>query len=239
MIFSVEDEELLRTYKRIRNVQKALNADLVSRLPKNTVLESAKRLGLTRGKAMIFNSVHESTVLFDYCLYSARTGGKTPVEWYAAKTPPPPDSDEMTVFRAMLDSYFFIFTVRRVYKGRGISLYNLQKDKEILLMDIGFGETAVPNMLLAGRILSFQDFHMSAGAFLPLSDKPVMDAVMPIVDKWLLDHPEWGRTKPSPGLEANVSAQIIRAALRAGAMDSVEYQEMTEAVRNKKRPPID
>lgn len=38
-------------------------------------------------------------------------------------------SDEMTVLRAMLDSYFFIFVVRRVYKGRGILLYNFRKAK--------------------------------------------------------------------------------------------------------------
>lgn len=226
MIFSVEDDELLRTYKRIRAVQQAMNADLTSRLPKNVILESAKRLGLTRGKVLIFNSVHESSVLFDYCLYSVRTGGKTAVEWYAAKTPPPPDSDEMTVLRAMLDSYFFIFVVRRVYKGRGVLLYNFRKDEELLLIDIGFGESAVPDMVFAGRILPFRDFHMSAGAFLPLYDEPVSNAVMPVVDRWLQDHPEWGRTKLSPGLEANVSAQIIRAALKAGAMDAVEYSDI-------------
>lgn len=228
MAFSSEDDDLLSAYKRLRNVLTTMNREFFRRLPKNSLHECAKKLGLAKGKVLVFKDPNETAALFDYCLYNFRTGGKSVIERYAEQTPPPHRSDEMTVLRAMIDSFFSVFQVRQVYKGRGVLLYNFFKKDEVFLMDIGLGDSAIVEMPFAGRILRFAGFHMSAGALLPLYEEPVSEAVAPVMDKWLLHHPDMGRTKLSPALEANFSAQFIRAALRAGALGTVNYADINE-----------
>ncbi|MGA2403280.1 MAG: hypothetical protein ABSG91_16490 [Syntrophobacteraceae bacterium] len=224
-MISSKDDELLDTYKRLRNVNKALNGQFIRQLAKKSVLECAKKLGLAKGKVMIFDSEDEFPALMDFCLYNSRMGGKTVIERYAQQTPPPPESDEMKVLQAMLDSYFSVFMVERVYTGRGVSLSSFGQE-QVFLMDLGLGDTAVSGMSMAGRVLPFPDFHMSAGALLPLYEETVIKAVSPILEKWLLHHPDMGRTKLSPGLSSAFSAQVVRAALRAGALKSVKYSDV-------------
>ncbi len=90
------------------------------------------------------------------------------------------------------------------------------------------GGTTDSRMAFAGRILPFADFHMSAGALLPLFAKPVIEAVACIIKKWELQHPEMGLTRLPPRLEAGFSAQVIRAAMRAGALDNISYSDIIE-----------
>jgi hypothetical protein len=228
MVFTFEDDELFRTYKRLRNVLNAMNQELIRHLTRNSIQESARKLGLARGKTLVFSNPHEAAVLFDYCLYNSRSGGKTVIERYAEKTPPAPESDETTVLHAMLDSFFSVFQVRQVHKGRGVLLIEFFGKYELFLMDIGLGDTAVPDMPLAGRVLPFDDFYISSGALLPLHEEPVSEAVIPIMERWLLNRLDMTHSKLSPGLEASFSAQLIRAALRGGALETVRYSDMRE-----------
>lgn len=228
MVSSSEGDELLRTYRRLRNLLKDMNKDFIRRLPRNSLMECAKKLGLTKGKVMVFNSPDETSILLDYCLFNSRTGGKSVFERYTEQTPPPPQSDEMTVLRAIMDSYFSVFQVRQVYKGRGVLFHDFFKKDEVLLMDIGLGDTGHVEMIMAGRILPFDGFHMSTGALLPLWEESVVEAVAPIMDKWLQQHPDMAHARLSPALEANFSAQLIRAALRAGAIERVNYLDVEE-----------
>ncbi|MDR3567305.1 MAG: hypothetical protein P4L43_04680 [Syntrophobacteraceae bacterium] len=221
-----EGNEAIGEYIRLRNVLKMINRELMNRLPQKTIMECAKKLGLAKSKILVFNNPNETSVLIDYCIYCFRTGGKTVIERHAGERPPPTQADERTVLAAMVASYFSVFMVRRVYKGRGVLLYDFFKKHEVILMDIGLGDSAVLDMAFAGRILPFADFHMSAGAFLPLFELPVIEVVAPIMEKWRLSHPNMHSTWLSPGLEVSFSAQIIRAALRAGALDSANYSDI-------------
>jgi hypothetical protein len=224
MIFS-KDDELLETYKRLRNIQKALNELLLKHVSKKSLFECAKKLGLARGKVLVFDSPVEISVLEDYCLYSARMGGKNAIELYMERTPPPPESDEMRILQAMLDSHFSIFMVEKVYAGRGVSLSSFGEE-EVLLMDVGLGDSAVPGVSLAGRVLPFPNFCMFTGVALPVYDEPVNRAVLPVLEKWLINHPDVGRAKFSAGLSASFSAEVIRVALRAGALKSVKHADI-------------
>lgn len=220
-----KDDELIETYKRLRNVQKALNEQFLRQIPKKQLLECAKKLGLAKGKVMVFDSPDEIPVLVDFCQYNSRMGGKNAIELYVQRTPPLPESDEMQVLQAMLDSHFSVFMVEKVYVGRGVLLSSFGQE-EVFLMDLGLSDTAVSGMSMAGRVLPFPNFYMSAGALLPLYEEPVNKAVLPILEKWLLHYPDMGRTKLSPRLSASFSAEVIRVALRAGALKSVEYADI-------------
>jgi hypothetical protein len=228
MAFFSEDSETLGMYTRLRQVLKKLNSELMQSLSRSSILESAKKLGLAEGNVLVFDNPEETSVLFDYCLYCSRMGGKTVSERYIERTPPLPQSDEMVVLRAMIDSFYSVFQVGQVYKGRGVSLYDFFRKNDVFLVDIGLSDTAVSDMPFAGGILPFADFHISAGALLPLFEKPVIEAVAPIMEKWRLHHPDMDRGKLSPGLEGSFSAQLIRAALRTGALENARYTGITE-----------
>lgn len=222
-----EDNEAIKTYIRLRNVLKMMHQELMHRLPQKAIMECAKKLGLAKGKVLVFSNPDETSVLIDYCLYCHRTGGKTVIDRYAEKKPPPSQSDEKTVLVAMSASYFSVFMIRQAYKSRGVLLYDFYKKRDVLLMDIGLGDSGVSDLALAGRVLPFSGYHMTAGAFLPLFEPPVIEAVAPIMERWRLDHPDMDKTWLSPGLEASFSAQIIRAALRTGALGNVNYSDVT------------
>jgi hypothetical protein len=79
-------------------------------------------------------------------------------------------------------------------------------------------------MALTGRVLPWKDYYITSGAIMPLP-KPVIDTtVMPLVQKLLQRRNTTEGMILTPGEESIVSAQIIRAALRANALKGVEYQ---------------
>ena len=87
--------DLLDRYKRIREVRFRLNNLLVGTIPKKTLEDCGRKLGLFRKGTLVFGSEDEMSVLMDYCLYHPEPDGRNLVAKYLEKSPPPADSDEM------------------------------------------------------------------------------------------------------------------------------------------------
>jgi hypothetical protein len=223
--FKGKEDELLNRYKQLRERGRALNHLLVEQLPKAAIHECAKKLGLLKGATLVLGNEDELSVLFDYCLYTHRRGGKNVIDRYLETSPPPATSDEMLLLKAMSNSYYSLFLVEDVQTGKGATLRDLLRDKTLFLMDIGMGQSAVPGLMFAGRVLPLADFHMSSGAVIPLQGEGVRQEVMLILKKFL-QHKKEGDVLFSPGQEAAFSAQIIRALLRAGALDTLMYRDI-------------
>jgi hypothetical protein len=221
-----KDNGQLNRYKRLREVGRNLNNILVERLPKAAIQECGKKLGLLKGHTFVLGSEDELSVLFDYCLYNYRQGGKNSIERYLEHSPPPALSDEMILLQGMVNSYYSVFLVEDIQKGRGATLRDMLRDTTLSLLDIGIGKSGRPGMVFAGRVLPLADFHMTSGAFILLRRALVEKTVMPILKKFLpLKKPE-GDFRFSPSQEASLSTQIIRAALRAGALDNMRYRDI-------------
>ncbi len=175
---------------------------------------------------LVLDNEDELTVLFDYCLHNYRRADKNIIERYLETSPPPASSDEMLVLQGKLKSYYSVFSVKEVRKGKGATLLDVIKNKEILLMDIGIGQSAVPGLVFAGRIVPVEDFYMTTGTFLPVSNKQVLEkGIIPVFNKFLR-HKQAGEVNFSPAQEAALSAQIIRLLLRAGALDKMMYRDI-------------
>jgi hypothetical protein len=211
-------------YKRLRETGRHLNQVLVERLPKEAILASAKKLGLRKGRSLVFNSEHEMPVLLDYCLYTVRTGGKTSIERYSVRNPPPETSDQMTLLRAMRESHYSVFQVKGVQRGRGATLFDILRYETFDLMDSGIGSTAVSGMFFAGRVLPVAEYYMTSGAFIPLTPDFFKRRVIPALEKHCSNAPADESFILSPTQEAAFSAQIIRAALREGQLEMVGYE---------------
>ena len=84
--------DLLDRYKHIRDVRFRLNNLLVGTIPKKTLEDCGRKLGIFRKGTLVFGSESEMSVLMDYCLYYPDHHGGSLVARYLEKSPPPADS---------------------------------------------------------------------------------------------------------------------------------------------------
>jgi hypothetical protein len=220
------DEVLLDRYKQLRKTGIALNTTLAKRVPKVAVSECGKKLGLFKAGTLIFNNDDEVGILFDYCFYHYRRAGKNVIERYLEQSPPALESDAMVLLQAMLKSRYSLFRVEEIHPHRGARLRNLLTDETFDLTDIGLSETGSAGIILAGRILPTEDFHMSSGALIPLPEPVFEKSILSIVRKFLRDGSPKAHPLFSPAQEASFTAQVIRVSLHAGGEDNTFFADM-------------
>jgi hypothetical protein len=220
-----QEQQTLAEYKSLRAKSRHLNSTLTKLVPKSAIMDAAQKLGLRKGKLLAFGDEDEISVLLDYCLYSFRRGGKTIIERHLENNPWAECSEETTLLRAMVRSFYSLFVVKSLHKGRGVTLFDLLRGVTFLLMDVGIGSTALPGMLFAGRVLPLRGYFMTSGAFLPVDHDLAEEIVMSIPDRYLQVEDNEARLILSHRDEAIVSARIIRKALKRGAMETMAYME--------------
>lgn len=219
--------ELLERYKRLRAAGLELNRHLAKELPRAALAECGKKLGLYRQGTLVFGSEHEVSVLYEYCLYNFRRGGKNVIERYRMLSPPPPQSTEMVLLGAMLKAYYSLFMATEIHDGMGAELHDVLRDAPITLLDIALGGTMSPGQFIAGRVLPFGEFQTFSGAPIPVSEAVFEEHLSPIVFKFMQHQKTDGSGRLfSPSQEAAFSAQVIRTALQAGAMDNMAYTDL-------------
>lgn len=208
---------IISRYKRLRTVGRTLNSKLVERLGKDVLHEGGRKLGILQRGVLVFDTQDETSVLMDYCLYDVRRKGRNAVEQYLIDSPPDPESDEMACLRAMQNAIYSLFVVESVVRGFGVTVRDLLSNKTILIVDMGFGDTAQPGLVLASRVLFHEGFAMTAGAALPISVLPE-DQRQAITQTLAQAVPRDDDGNCDP-------AAIIRACLRQGCSSQVEYHE--------------
>lgn len=218
--------QLVSEYQNLRDIQRALGQELLDLLPRNAMLDSAKKLGLRKGKkTIILRDPDEMAVIMDYSLYSFRFGGKTIIERYREKSPPPAGSDKMLLLEAMERSHYSVFMVKDVRRKLGVTLYDLIRNRTFPIIDLGLGSSAVPGTFFGGRILPLRSYCMTSGAFLPLRSEVMERRVIPILERFLGGVGADEEYVFSPSREAAFSTEIIRAALKSGAKDYILYAD--------------
>jgi len=214
----------LKRYKRLRKVGKRMNMELIEKLPKKAIVDCAKKFRMLKRNTLMLENENELSILFDYCIHNCRQKGKNVVEQYIDNSAPPPISDEMILLRAMSKSYYSLFQVKQVQKGEGATLLDIIRDTSLFLMDIGIAGSAREDMIFAGRVMNIGDFYMTTGSFIALNIEILEGSIMPIVKKFFKDKNP-GTILP-PLRESKFSAEIIRASLKAGALDYMKYDNV-------------
>ena len=164
--------DLIARYKRLRGVSTDLNNRLISKLPREDLMEGGRRLGLVRGKTFCFNSEEDSCVLMDYCLYDVRRNGRNAIERYLVDTPPAEDSVEATILHSMQHAIYSIFEVEAIEPGLGIRVVDHYSNERHLIIDLGLAGSGQVGLILATRLLSFDGFSMTGGAAIALGVPP-------------------------------------------------------------------
>jgi hypothetical protein len=218
--------EIISHYKHLRMVSLNLNQKLVKRLSKDVLYAGGRRLGILQGGTLVFNSEDETSVLMDYCIYDVRHKGRNAVEQYLIDSPPDPESDEMTCLRAMQHAIYSLFVVESVERGLGVTVRDLRSNESVLVVDMGFGSTGQPGLVLASRMLPHDGYSMTGGAALPIAVLPPdqQDAVA----KELL--------QAAPDDDGYFDpASLIEACLSQDCSSHVQYQEPTGRVVGQQR----
>jgi hypothetical protein len=205
-------QEAVAEYQRLRRIRLRLNSELASRLPRDVVNEGAKKIGIFQRGKIVLDCEDQVAVLMDYCIYDVYRRGRNAIDQYLCESRPDPDSDELTCLNTMQNATFALLVVREVVPGVGCYVQNLFTEETRLIIDTGLSQTAKQGLVLATRILDFDDYVTTSGAALPIS----------VLDSDELD--EW-QQRLSTGVQVDRydPAPLIRRAIRGGASEQVLY----------------
>jgi len=224
-----DQSAIVARYQHLRSVTRNLSQRLVERLSKDALDEGGKKLGFLRGGTFVFDSADETSILMDYCMYDVRRKGRNAVEQYLIDSAPDPASDEMACLRAMQRAVYSLFVVESAIRGFGVNARNAISNEPLVIVDIGFGSSAKPGLVLASRLFFHEGFAMTGGAALPIGMPPENERqslVKMLVQAAAPD--DKGHFDPAP---------LIRACLQHGGSSQIQYQESTGQLAGPRPAP--
>jgi hypothetical protein len=231
-----KNADLVPIYNRFRQVGVPLNHRLVKILDGETMKEGGRRLGILRNDILIFDSEDEAGVLMDYCIYNIYTDGLNAVQRYLAESPPRRNSDEMLLLNAMLRAYYSIFQVIEVERGVGVVVQDLLRGGTSILIDISFSSIAIEGLALATRAIPIEDFFMTGGAGLPVTQAEMTKIAR---ETKRIYHPETDLTRLTPDQESDLTALIIRTCLESGMGSRIAYEDPDHPTSPRKQSSDD
>jgi hypothetical protein len=221
-----EYSQLVDRYKKLRTVNRNIHNALLSYLPKKVLKKCAQKLGISKSGTFIFQEEHETDVLIDYCIYDYHEDSENAVSRYLKENPPTPGSDEHVVLKAMLESYHSLIQVEGIVERVGIRAHDLLSNRRILLVDIGLSQTTEEGIVIAARIIPFEDFVMTSGAALPV-DADTLIQIMDLLTEQFNGGPEKFRDF-NMEQKANLTTSIINLCLDANASSRIAYKDIQE-----------
>ncbi len=218
-VIARQDRTVLKNgYQHWRSVSTGINNLLVQRLSKTELHAGAEKLGILKGGVLVFESEAECNCLMDYCIHHVRTDGRSAVERELIARSDEPESNELTYLRSLQHTTYSLFIVEAVEPGLGVHVRDLRSQAMLFVMDLGFGSSAVPGLLLATRIISLSGLNMTGGAAIPLGNLPDENDRSPIWQKL---------SNYLDSLEDDFDpAALIRECLSAGGGSRIQFQEV-------------
>jgi hypothetical protein len=208
--------QILDRYRHLRTISKHHHNTALKLVSRPTLLEIAKRLGLTQGRTLTAYKVEEMIFAFDLALYTAKEGRSCALDRYARTASSALGSDEAPVLEAMRHALFSIWLVERKHETAGLILTDTIRMREQWLVDEQLEASVPDGMVFAARLFEPDSFAMSCGVIVPLS-AVVVETVMRAALAWQC---------PTPGQLAQdrrFATAIYRVAIDRDIMASVAY----------------
>ena len=223
-----DHNELVNRYRQFRQITLKLHSTLPEYLSKRAFNECGKKLGIMRNDTLIFNDEQDMAVLMDYCIYDYRENGVNAVSRYLTDSEIAADSDEYKVLKAMSESFYTLVQVEDVLPGVGVRVNDLLGDKQFLLIDIGFSNTAERGVVIATRILRFEDFVMTSGAALPIDGQTLSEIFDLAVEHYGSEDGNYIDLDMQE--KSDLTATIIRLCLRNDTNSQIFYEDVPEDI---------
>lgn len=220
-----EYSQLVEHYKDFRKISRKLHNDVLPKyLPKRAFDVCGKKLGALRNDTLVLASMDQTAVLMDYCIYDYREDGSNAVSRYMADFQLDVGSDEYVVVKAMSESFHTLVQVEDVLPEVGVRANDLMGDKQFLIIDMGFSETAIKGIVIAARILPFEDFVMTSGAPLPVDRKTLSEILDSVFQQYGSEDGKYITVDMQE--KADLTAAIIRLCLEKDSSYQIEYEDV-------------
>ena len=221
----VKYSQLVARYKDFRQVTRKLQNDALPKYVSKRALEvCGKKLGVLRYNTLVLADIDQIGIIMDYCIYDYREGGLNAVARYIVDTTLDPDSDEYAVVKAMSESFYTLLQVKEVLPGIGVRASDLMNNREYLLVDMGLGKTAVEGIVIATRLLPFEDFVMTSGAPLPADAETLVEILEFVLQQY--GSGDGMHITLDMRQKADLTAAIIRICLHQESSYEIGYQDV-------------
>ena len=230
---TLDYNDIAARYKRMRKISFELNKVLLKYVPKEAMEATGKKLGFWQNGTLVFDNMDQSFVLFDQAIYGHFRDGKNAVDRYMDQHPPDPGSDQETVLAAKKRAFYSLFTVEEIVPDVGVHVHDILYNRRYFLADVGSSQTTVAGVILASRVIPFNDFIMTTGAALPV-DLDVMEKL----SEWLKEMCKSPQDKPNTTREedAEVAAKSIALCLKSEGVNRISYQGVDEGAHDSVAP---
>lgn len=210
--------EVLARYRRLREIGKQHHANVMRFLPRDAILQQARRLGLATGRTILVDSIDELTLAVDLAVYTAPAGRSRAIDRYARSASFPKGSDEAVMLDAMCNARFAIMLVREQHPVAGLLVTDAFRKTDLWLMDEGLGQSLFEGEMFATRYFELADFVMTAGVAIP-ADLTLLEMAIAAAPQLLFTH-------QVEALEDRRFAEAVyRAAIAEAIMEGISYQE--------------
>lgn len=210
--------DVLARYRHLRSVSKAHHSKVLSYLPKDAVLRTARRLGLARGKTLVLDSMDDLTLAFDLAIYAAPADRSRAIDRYARSARHVDGSDEALVLEAMRGARFAVVSVIRRHPSAGLIVMDLFRDAEVWLVDEGLEASMPEGSMVATRYYSPASFAMTAGVVVPVDLDFLASAIA--------SAPHLMRKPQAEAIDDwRFAEAVYREAIAEGIMEDVEYRD--------------
>lgn len=205
---------ILTRYRHLRQISNKLHQSVLDIIAADVLIDWARRLDMTEGKAVVPETEDELTLPEDLAIYLPRLGHPHPLDRYARVASFGPD--EAVVFTAMCRARFSLWRIERRHHITGLILRDLLRDEEIWLVDETMERRSTPGLKMAARLLQPDSFAMTARIIVPLLPHLMEEtfarapALRHVQSRVLADDPRF-------------AIAVYRAAVTLGAIHSVRF----------------
>ncbi len=215
--------EILTRYRRLRQISKEQHEAVLDIIAPNVLLDWARRLDLTKGKAIVLENGNEMTLPEDLAIYLPRPGRSHPLDRYARVARFAPGSDEAIVLAAMRRARFSVWRIERRHPTTGLILRDLLRGEETWLVDEAMEKNAPPGVEMAARLLQPESFAMTARIIVPML--PDLMTLPELMEEVFTRAPALRRLQEDAlAGDPRFAIGFYRAAVATGAMDRVRFQ---------------
>jgi len=220
----IDYDDILIRYLEFRKTGLKLNSKLVRLLPKEDLEVGARKLGMMdKSNVLVMENEDEMPILVDYCIHSVLKNGENLIDRCLEEFPIDFSFEEMEILDLLADSCYTIFEITDTVPGVGIHAVDfLYEIEPFFLADLFFSQTAMPCMVVAGRLIDFGDFHATTGAALPVTSISLLKNIKRISDKIIFENVE-DTLESRRKQEAELSGDVIRLLLKHGASSNIVY----------------
>lgn len=161
-------EQVLAWYRKVHAISREHYNALLKRVPYESKLHQARRLGFAQGRALVVDDVPNMNLVLDLAYHTAEPGRSRVIDRYAELAAFPTGSDEALVLDALRRAQFSLIRIESRHPCCGLIATDLIRENTIWLVDENL-EVSIPDRwTVVTRLYKLGPISMMAGvSYLP------------------------------------------------------------------------